>query len=1366
MKTSAQPRRRRAPATRDRIRENGVERTDTRCPVVGMGASAGGLASFESFFRAMPPRSGLAFVLIQHLDPTHASLTAELVAKHTSMPVVQLAGDTLVEPEHVYVIPPNKYLSIEGSTLRLTAPSEPRGQRMPIDLFLRSLAKARQERAVGIVLSGTGTDGALGLKEIQAAGGMTMVQEPETAQYDGMPCSAIAAGGVDYVLPIEGMPAALLTPPRHAHVGGKVVPIPVPEETTDDLDGILAILRTRSKVDFSQYKKGTLRRRIQRRMGLRHVAKIADYARIVRDDAEERSGLSKDLLIVVTSFFRDPEVWQILDREVIARIVEGKRAGQPLRIWVPGCATGEEAYSLAILFMERLDLAKKSCPLQIFASDVENDALDVGRAGLYPKSIAADISPERLRRFFVKEEHGYRVNQALRGAVIFACQNLLSDPPFSKTDLVSCRNTLMYFEAGVQEKVVALLHFSLLEHGFLVLGTAETIGGHEDLFEPVSKKYRIYRRIGPTRHDKVEFPMASEPRPSARVPLTATVTPNRLLALTQQILFDRFVPASVIINRKGEILQFSGPTRRYLDQPSGPPTQDIFAQVREGLQTKLRAAVRRAIRQNKPVTLVGTRLRRGKTLSMVKVSVEPLQGPSDVEGLLLVAFEDEPVAPSRAPSSTGKPTRGGDKTLVRQLEWDLKTARQELRNTAEQFETTNEELKASNEEVMSANEELQSTNEELQTSKEELQSLNEELNTVNAQLQSKVDEVDRTNDDLNNLLASANLATIFLDSDFRIRRFTAAVTKLFTLIPSDVGRPLSDIVQRFTDPDILTDARLVLDKLTPVRKEVRTHEGLWYMRETLPYRSRDNRIEGVVITFSDTAAGVLQESRLRAEAIVDTVHESLLVLDDSLCIVFANRAFYETFRTSPEETETRRFLALGRGEWNVPAIRTALGKILPERKPIAELELRSVFEGIGERTMQFRARPLARGGGDPDSILIAIEDITENKRHEEELREHAGQIRAIVESIVDGVITIDERGTIASLNPAAERTFGYRAAEVVGQNVSTLMPLPYRDEHGGYLARHLKTGVARLIGKGREVLGRRKDGTTFPMDLAVGEYRDKRARSFVGIVRDISERKQAEEEIRRHEVELSRALRLGVMGELAAGLAHELGQPLTAMANTLAACTATVRRGEAPPRALLPLLKEATGQAVRAGQIIRNVRDLVRKEPPRRARVDVRQLVENAMRLVHGDLTEHRIELHLALGDKPLPVRVSSIEIEQVLLNLMQNAIESIRRANRKSRRIGVSAVSTSPETVEIVVRDSGTGITDAVAHQIFEPFFTTKPNGLGMGLAICRTIVEAHGGRLSVVPVKSGPGSAIRFTIPLERQPGRSGRATKRQVR
>ena len=1226
--------------------------------VVGMGASAGGLEAFTRFFRTMPADSGMAFVVIQHLDPTHESLTAELLGKHTKMPVRQVAGDTAVERDHVYVIPPNRDLGIGQGVLRLTPPPARRATRMPIDFFFRTLAEDQQERAIGIVLSGSGTDGTLGLKEIKTVGGMALVQDPTTAQHDGMPRSAIAADAADHVLTVEKMPEMVLKYTRHPYIAMPRRDPAVEKGVSDDLTGVLALLRTRLHFDFSGYKPGTLVRRVRRRMGLRHAEHLPDYLQLLRSDPDEVKALFKDLLIGVTRFFRDPEAWHYLEEKVLPPLLREREAGAPLRVWAAGCGTGEEAYSLGMLLIEQSQAAQWSGPIQVFASDVDKEALDIARAGIYPESIAADVPPARLRRFFVKDGFHYRVSKELRETIIFAEQNLIADPPFSKLDLISCRNLLIYLSPNVQKRIISLLHFALVEGGHLFLGSAESIGSAEDLFETVSKQWRIYRRIGPTRYDMLGLPAtaARGPIPEPVADPLAPSRANRLLTRVQQQLLERYAPAGVVINRRSEILLFVGRTDLYLTQPAGAPTDDLLTRVREGLQTRLRALVRQVITDHEPQA-IALRVRRDNAWHRIRVAVEPLQLPGDTEGLLLVSFADEEeTKPGPAPEAASSAVTERDEPLVRQLEAELKASREDLQGTIAGMEASNEELRAANEEVMSVNEELQSTNEELETSKEELQSLNEELNTVNAQLQSKIDEVERTSNDLDNLLTSTNIATVFLDGQLRIRRFTTAATRLFTLIASDVGRPLADIAPAFTDPTLLTDAATVLKTLTPRQAEVATREGRWYMRQVLPYRTQDNRIEGVVITFSDVAAEALHGARSNLEA--------------------------------------------------------ALNK------------------------------------------LTASE----------------AQLRTTLDTAADAIITIDESGRVHSFNHTAEKIFGYGAAEVLGRNVSMLMPPPYAQEHDSYLARFRETGVARLIGIGREVEGLRKDGTRVPLDLAVSEFTDSTGRKFTGILRDLTERRHAAQWRREHESQLAHMLRANTAGEAAASLAHQLNQPLAALGNDIATCQARLGAGRAP--GVRALLKHAMAEAQRAGAILRRFRDLIRKKPPQLEQADLRDIIRDAAELMRPEMARHHVAFDLRLPSDSLPVRVDRVEIEQVILNLMQNALEAVQAAGRRGqisvRAIRLQATRDVGELARISVEDNGPGISAEAAERMFEPFFTTKKGGLGMGLTIARTIVEAHRGRIWVERRPRQRGAAIRFTLPLHTAPegGKDGDGRVHRIR
>jgi two-component system CheB/CheR fusion protein len=1213
-------------------------------PIVGIGASAGGLDAFKKFFSTMPADSGAAFVLIQHLDPTRESLTAGLVGTYTRMRVVQAEDGMRVEANCVYVIPPNAYLSLREGTLRLSAPSAPRSLRMAVDFFLHSLSEDQHERAIGVILSGTGTDGTLGLKEIKAGGGMTMVQDPHTAQHDGMPRSAIANGSADYVLPAEQMADALLAYVQHmalAVTGTAVLP-EVPEKAPDPLATALTLLRERAKFDFSGYKKGTLRRRMQRRMSLRHLNELPTYVEVLRNDPAEVTALFKDLLINVTGFFREPAAWQALQEQVIRHVVAAKETDVPLRVWVPACATGEEAYSIAMVLIEEIQAAGKRCRLQIFASDVDAEALETARTGIYPGGIAAHVSAERLSRFFLKREHSYQVNKELRDTVVFAQQSLVSDPPFSRLDVVSCRNLFIYLEPAVQERLVPLLHFALLDGGYLFLGSAEGIGIQEDLFEPVSAKWRIYRRIGPTRHDKLQFPLARAPVSVAVGGRTPHLpNPARMATLAQQRLLQRYAPACVIINRTGEILYFHGRTDDYLTQPAGVPTQDLIARAVSGLRTKLRGAVQEAIHGNPRVILAGVQVRRGNTFSRVKIAVEPLDATStEAQGLWLVSLEDEPETAAAAAAHTTAEASAADAALVQQLEHELK-------NTKEDLQQTIEDLRAANEELMSVNEELQSSNEELETSKEELQSLNEELTTANTQLEGKIGELEATNNDLDNLLTSTNIATLFLDTHLCIRRFTPATTRLFSLVPSDIGRPLGDIVQKFADPALLLDAAAVLQQPIAPKTEVQAHDRRWYVRQVLPYRTRDNRTEGVVMTFSDVAAEALQEARLYAESIVDTLREALLVLDADLRVRSANQSFYAAFHVSQEETVGRLLYELGNRQWDIPALRTLLGEVLPQKRVLNDVELEANFESIGRRTLQLNARVIERGGDRPPLILLAMEDLTERKRAYDALRESEAH-------------------------------------------------------------------------------------------------------------------KHVEEQARQRQGELAHALRISSVGELASGLAHELNQPLSAIANGVEACARYVRSGKIPSKKLLTLLDDASAEALRAGSIVEHLRGFIEKGKPEFARTDLCEIARTVARLLGREIQQAHITLRLDLPSRPLPIYADGIQIEQIMVNLIQNSIDAIREAPGERPEIQLE-VWAEKGTGEVAVRDTGVGVPDAVTERMFEPFFTTKSQGLGMGLAISRSILEAHGGRIWLKRRADGSrGTTVRFSLPLQpRRAAREKRAT-----
>lgn len=984
-------------------------------PIVGVGASAGGLQALQ----AMPDEPGVAIVVIQHLDPTKKSLGPELLAKCTKMQVAEVADDPHVKPNRVYVLPPDKYLSISGGELHLSEPDQPRGTRRAIDFFLRSLAEDQQQCAVGVILSGSGTDGTLGIKAIKAAGGLVIAQDPTTAEHEGMPRSAIDSGAVDHVLPPDEIPGVLVRYAEHSYVReGPATPAeereaadqPAAEESADSIQPIIAFLRAGTKHDFRNYKDKTLVRRTRRRMCLHHIDDYEAYLKYLREHPGEADALVKDLLITVTDFFREPEAWEELRKLAIRPMIEAKEDDEPIRVWTPGCATGEEPYSLAMLILEELKQAGKNCPLTVFASDIDKDAIAFAREGRYPRSIEADVSRERLRQFFAPVDGAdyYHVNKSLREVVTFADQNLIADPPFSKLDLLCCRNLLIYLKGEVQEKIIALFHFALREGGVLFLGSAETIGRQTDLFQTLHKRWRIFRRVGPTQHNRVDIPISDvqQRREIDVQPAPPLRRETRLSHLAQQRLLDMLAPSAVLVDAKWRILYICGDVDPYLSLKAGLPTVDLLDNTRPGLRSKLRVVVQRALSEDRPTT-VQARVQRAGRYHPVGITVHVVHDREADETLALVMFEEFETDRSRTRQSSegtaqdleanrisahADPNSGesgykktevddlDDHVVIRQLEEELAATKADLQATVEQLESSNEEYKASNEEVMSINEELQSTNEELETSKEELQSLNEELSTVNNQLGAKVEELETKTSDLQNLLTATDVATICLDTDLAIRWFTPAVQELIRLREADKGRPLADFTDDFSNGELVKVAHRVLDKLTPVEDEARCNDGRTFLRRTTPYRTEDHRIGGVVITFFDIterkkAEVAIATAKDMAEKVVDTVRESMLVLDTELRVITANQSFYEKFQVSPTETEGRLVYELGNNQWDIPELRRLLEEILPENSVFNDYEVDHVFETIGRRVMRLNARRVDH----IQRILLAIEDITEHR---------------------------------------------------------------------------------------------------------------------------------------------------------------------------------------------------------------------------------------------------------------------------------------------------------------------------------------------------------------------------------------------------
>ena len=960
--------------------------------IVGIGASAGGLEACERFFANMPAKTGMAFILVAHLDPTHASIMPELLQKSTKMKVLQVKDGMKVQPDSVYVIPPNRDLGILNGTLQLIDPLEAPGHRMPIDYFLRTLAEDQKERAICIILSGMGTDGSLGLRAIKGELGMVMTQEPTTAKYAGMPQSAMATGLVDYLLPPEKMADELVKYVKYAN-HELAPPIPALEgRTSDQFQKIFILLRSHTGHDFSSYKPTTIRRRIERRMNVHQIENLPNYVRYLQANPDEIEGLFKELLIGVTSFFRDPEAFEVLAKKIVPKLLAKKGVNDPIRVWIPGCASGEEAYSVAIILRECMDELNRHFDVQIFATDIDPNAIDTSRAGVYPGSIALDVRADRLKRFFVKANEHYRIKKDIREMLVFAVQNIIKDPPFTKLDLLCCRNVLIYLDSGLQKKLLPLFHYSLNPDGILFLGTSETIGKFMDLFAVVDKKWKIFKckESKLATQTLVEFPVMVPATKEGHTKDKEPVEP-RVAQMAEKVLLENFVPPSVIINERGEILYIHGRTGKYLEPAPGEASLNIFEMARDGLKLELPPAIRKVISQKREVSCKGVEMQYEGSFQTVNVTVRPVKEPEAMRGLLMVTFVDIPTPEQVASAKKGRSPAKKPTNRIKQLEQVLVHTRENLQITIEELETSNEELRSTNEELQSTNEEMQSANEEMESSKEELQSLNEELTTVNAELQSKNDELLEIYNDLRNLLNSIQVPTIFLNNDLSIKRFTEHATRTFNLIGTDLGRPLGHIVSKLKYEKLIEDAQEVLNTLASREVEVETTDNHWYLMRILPYRTVDNIIDGVVVTFLDLHEQKMaieriskleqsvREARDFAENIVDTVREPLIVLDQDLRVVSANSSFYNTFRVSSEETKGQFIYYLGSGQWDIPRLRELLEDILPENRSFENFEITHEFPGIGLKKMILNARRMVQGTEGRELILLAFRDVTHER---------------------------------------------------------------------------------------------------------------------------------------------------------------------------------------------------------------------------------------------------------------------------------------------------------------------------------------------------------------------------------------------------
>jgi two-component system CheB/CheR fusion protein len=1074
---------------------------------VGIGASAGGLEAFKTFFANMPPDSGMAFVLVQHLAPDHKSLLADLIGRTTAMGVMEAEDETPVAANCVYVIPPDATLTIKDAALRVTKPAPAREHRRPIDAFFSSLAEDQGENAVCIVLSGTGSDGAVGLTAIKEFGGLTLAQAGfDHVAMSGMPHNAAATGLVDHVSQVEDMPNKLIEYQRHlSHVASRKEADGTRGDAATHLTAISTLLRTKLGHDFSQYKEKTLVRRIQRRMQVLQIDTVPRYIAHLREEQGEIELLFRELLIGVTQFFRDPDAFETLRTTVIPKLLENKHADDALRIWIPACAAGQEVYSIAILVKEEIERQGATLHVQIFGTDIDDNAVAFARAARYRKPMAG-LSPEQIGRWFAEEGDEYCPIKAIREMCVFSTHSVIKDPPFSKLDLVSCRNLLIYLDADLQDRVIRTFHYALRPGGALFLGSSESVTRSAKLFTPLDKKQRIFQRLD------AETVLPALP---ARAPATRTLAhpaartspsgDERLDKYARRTL-EKYSPVYVMIDQRHEIVCFSGgEIGLYLGFSAGAASLNLFDILRKPLRPVVRAAVQAASSAKEPVVHNDVVLRVDGKSRTVTIIVAPVIEPGAEAGLSVVAFQDTGLLSARKDGTSGENNTDAN---ARSLEQELRTTRAQLQAAIDEYEIVNEEMKSANEEYQSVNEELQSSNEELETSKEEMQSVNEELQTINAEMTSKNDQLTRLNSDLRNLFESTEIATIFLDNELRIKSFTPGMTDIFHLRDADRGRPITDIVTLLSYVELQRDVKAVLRKLTSIEREVQaTESGATFIMRIRPYRSVNNVIEGVVITFVDiTERRKADDARRDSEARFQTIADNIPILcwmaNAEGWIYWYNRRWYEYTGITPETQEGWGWESVHDPQV-LPIVVERWKNSLTTGQPF---EMVFPLKGADGMFRPFLTRivPLRNKQGEVVNWFGSNTDIT-NERRVEEARV---KLAAIVESSHDAILSEDLDGVILSWNSGAERLFGYTNQEAIGQRIFMLMSPERLDEERDILNR-IRRGE-RI--EHYETIRRHKDGKLLDVSLVVSPVLDGQD-NVIGaskIARNIAERKEAE----------------------------------------------------------------------------------------------------------------------------------------------------------------------------------------------------------------------------------------------------------------
>ncbi len=1314
-------------------------------PVVGIGASAGGLEACLAFLAGLPAETGMAFILVQHLEPNYESHLAEILSRGTSMPVVQATEGIHVEKDHLYVIPPNAMLTIKGGDLHLSPRADSPNPHYPIDQFFVSLAEDQGSHAIGVVLSGSSSDGALGLRAIKCAAGTTFCQDEESAKYDSMPHSAVATGAVDFILPPREIAAELARISAHPYLATPDIAAEksdpadglAPGKNREDFRKVLSQLRRATGVDFTQYKENTIRRRIARRMLVNNCSSLDEYSAYLDRNPSETTNLYRDILISVTQFFREPDVFAAIAR-IESKLLQNRDRNSPFRIWAAGCATGEEAYSLAITIAEIVEAAGLSTPIQLFGTDLSEIAIDRARAGDYPESIQADVSPDRLAKFFTKTETGYRISKNIRESCIFARHDLTKDPPFSQLDLVSCRNLLIYLDAPAQQRILSALNYSLKPDGILLLGSAESLGSRTDLFSALENENRIFtKKPGSSRFAMtIPDPKAFEAVMVDWKSKEALAAPTLAEVETRatRILRDLYAPPGVTVNDSLQIVHFHGRTSPFLEPPTGEATLNLLRIAHQSILSPLRKAIDTAAERMEAVEESGVRLERSGETREITLRVVPIsEGQSR---FFLVLFEEEAV---RTATPAGPPLDEAESTVLEfqlaQSRRELDETREYLRKIVEQHEVAIEELRAAQEEAQSSNEEMQSTNEELRTAKEELQSSNEELRTVNDELQNRIDEVNAASSDLSNVLNAVSIPIVMVGMDFRIRRFTPAAVRLLNTTPNDMGRSILEVHQAIDVPvlqSMLTDA---IQTLAVQQTKIQTRDGKWFSVQVRPYRTIDDRIDGAVITFFDIddltrALETAEAARDFAEGMVETVQHPLMVLDHDFRIQRVTSGFYKDFQATPNETLGQSIFSIGDGQWNFPQLRTRLEDALLRDVSFRDLNVEREFPKIGRRTMRLNAQRISGRDRSSHTLLLAIEDVTERKEAAEI------QYRRLFESAKDGIIVIDGgNGHVIDVNPFFLELTRYSRPEILGHPFWEIPPFLKLEEGRRLIPETTERGITQFD----SVRLQANDGRQLTVDMIANHARV-RDQSLIQVnIRDVTQRRQAEDDLRRSNLDLQ---------QFAFAASHDLQEPLRTVMNQVELFQREYQ-GKLGPDAdeIIQFITAATDRMRQMVLDLLNYSQIARES-----------IVISAISL-EAVLATSLSNLQLAIANSnaritfdPLPtVWMDHSQAVQLLQNLIGNALK-YRSADPP--RIHLSGRQVGNDWI-ISVQDNGLGIEPRFHVHIFTVFKRLHGKeypGTGIGLATCHRIAERHGGRIWVES-EVGKGSTFFFSLPIPRQ-------------